>query len=141
MDALLLPAALALLRMAPDGRPGSFESLRLAVLAHLGRRIAEPLEPPTDWTRPAEVRCGCTYCVALNRFLAASDMREWRLKAVQRDRTHVEQTIGQHRCDLDLATERRGSPHTLICTKNQASYERRVQQRRQDLEHRAQLGG
>jgi hypothetical protein len=109
------------------------------VLDHLDRRIAEPLGPPADWTRPAEVTCKCTYCVALNRFLAAPDMPQWRLKAVQRDRSHVELAVRQHRCDLDLATERRGSPHTLICTKNQASYGRRVEQRQQDLDHRARL--
>ena len=44
-------------------------------------------------------------------------------------------------CDLDLTTERRGSPHTLVATKNQASYERRSKQRRQDLEHVSALGG
>ena len=71
VDGLLLPAALALRQAAPGG-PASFESLRRAVLDHLDRRIAEPLGPPADWTRPAEVTCKCTYCVALNRFLAAS---------------------------------------------------------------------
>jgi hypothetical protein len=40
---------------------------------------------------------------------------------------------------VDLTTEKRGSPHTLIATKNQASYERRVKQRRQDLDHVATL--
>jgi hypothetical protein len=45
----------------------------------------------------------------------------------------VERAIRDNRCDLDLRTERRGSPHGLVCTKNQASYERRVTQRRQDL--------
>ena len=44
-------------------------------------------------------------------------------------------------CDLDLTTERRGSPHTLVAIKNQASYERRVKQRRQDLKHVSALGG
>jgi hypothetical protein len=34
-----------------------------------------------------------------------------------------------------VRTERRGSPHTLVCTKNQASYERHVAQRKQDLTH------
>jgi hypothetical protein len=140
MDGLLLPAALTLSQAAPGTKPASFESLRRAVLAHLERRIAEPLEPPADWTRPAEVACTCTYCADLNRFLAAPDMREWRLKAAQTQRSHAEQMIGRHRCDLDLATEKRGSPHTLVCTKNQASYERRVQQREQDLAHRARLG-
>ena len=42
---------------------------------------------------------------------------------------------------LDLTTERRGSPHTLVATKNQDSYERRAKQRRQDLEHVSALGG
>ena len=44
-------------------------------------------------------------------------------------------------CDLDLATEKRGSPHSLVATKNQASYERRVKQRQKDIEHVSALGG
>jgi hypothetical protein len=32
-----------------------------------------------------------------------------------------------------MITEKRGRPYSLICTKNQASYERRVRQREQDL--------
>jgi hypothetical protein len=42
-------------------------------------------------------------------------------------------------CDLDLTTETRGRPYTLVCTKNQASYQRRVRQREQDLANREQL--
>ena len=34
-----------------------------------------------------------------------------------------------------------GSPHTLVATKNEASYRRRAEQRRQDLEHVSALGG
>ena len=44
-------------------------------------------------------------------------------------------------CDLDLTAEKRGSPHTLVAIKNQASYERRAKQRRQDLKHVSALGG
>jgi len=32
-----------------------------------------------------------------------------------------------------------GSPHVLVCTKNQASYERRVAQRRADLDDLTRL--
>jgi hypothetical protein len=71
----------------------------------------------------------------------APDQQRWRLKAVQHRRTHVEQIVRSAECDLDLATERRGSPHTLVATKNRASYERRAKQRRQDLEHVSALGG
>jgi len=63
------------------------------------------------------------------------------LKAAQDRRNHVEQSVRSAACDLDLATEKRGSPHTLVAVKNQASYERRAKQRRQDLEHVAVLGG
>jgi len=42
--------------------------------------------------------------------------------------------IRQGRHDVDCSTERKGSPHVLVCTKNQASYERRVAQRRADLD-------
>ena len=38
-------------------------------------------------------------------------------------------------------TDRRGRPYSLVCTKNQASYERRAKQRRQDLKDLALLTG
>ena len=40
-----------------------------------------------------------------------------------------------------MTTERRGSPHRLICTKNQASYDRRQVQRTNDLAERERLIG
>ncbi len=140
MDALLLPAALTLHETQSGAEPATITTLRQAVLAHLERRIGEPLEAPANWTRPAEVTCTCTHCFELNRFLASPDTPEWGLKAVEQKRRLVTERIARHRCDLDLTTEKRGRPYTLVCTKNQASYERRVRQRRQDLEHRARLG-
>lgn len=44
-------------------------------------------------------------------------------------------------CDLGQITEKRRRPYTLLCTKNQASYQQRGQQRRRDLEHLARLEG
>ena len=139
MDELLVPAALGLRNARPSIEPASIGALRRRVLDHLEPRIQEPLEPPADWRRPAEVACTCTYCADLNRFLAAEDMPEWRLKAAERARQHVQSMVVRHRCDLDLSLDTRGRPYTLLCTKNQASYNRRLQQRQQDLEHRAQL--
>ncbi len=143
MDALLLPAALNLHEAVSGSgsEPAAFESLRREVLAHLERRIGEPQEAPADWTRPAEVTCSCTYCTDLNRFLAAPDAPKLGIKSAERNRSHVEQMVQRHRCDLDLSTETRGRPYTLVCTKNQASYGRRMLQRQQDLKHRARLDG
>jgi hypothetical protein len=40
---------------------------------------------------------------------------------------------------VDCSTDKRGRPYSLVCTKNQASYDRRVGQRKQDLEDLALL--
>ena len=143
MDEVMLPAALAIAAARPgtaaSGEPTSIRGLREAVLAHLDRRIAEPLAPPADWRRPAQIACRCSYCRDLNTFLVSTAEQVWRLKANQQDRAHVEQSVRRYRCDLDLTTDQRGRPYTLVCTKNQASYQRRVRQREQDLMHRTQL--
>lgn len=140
MDAVLLAAALSLADSAAPMPAGSVSArLRETVLAHLERRIAEPLEPPADWQRPAELSCRCQYCQDLSRFLASPSESTWQLKAAQNARSHVEQRIQLDQCDLDRTTNKLGRPYTLICTKNQASYERRVRQREQDLANRSRL--
>jgi predicted 2-oxoglutarate/Fe(II)-dependent dioxygenase YbiX len=140
-DDVLVPAALAIAKLVEDKVWPAVERLREASLDHLRRRIALPLEAPRDWTRTNPLKCTCGDCRGLGAFLVAPDQKQWRLKAVQDRRTHVEQNVRSAVCDLDLTTERRGSPHTLVATKNQASYERRAMQRRQDLEHVSALGG
>ena len=109
------------------------------MLAHLERRIGEPLEPPADWTRGAEIACTCPHCRGLARFLASPTERVWHFKAAQMERDHVAHSVTRQRCDLDLGTDKRGRPYTLVCTKNQASFERRVRQRGRDLDCRGRL--
>jgi hypothetical protein len=114
-------------------RGPAFGALLRAGIAHLERRIAEPLEAARDWTRPSEIRCTCQHCAELGRFLADPDTEKWTVRAAQQTRTHVEGEIRNARADLDCETVRSGSPHSLVCTKNEASYRRRVAQRKQDL--------
>jgi len=140
-DDVLVPAARSFAKLMESTAWPAVGRLREASLDHLRRRIALPLQAPPDWTRTNLLECTCEACRGLGAFLAAPDRQQWRLKAVQDRRTHVEQSVRRAACDLDLTTERRGSPHTLIATKNQASYERRAKQRRQDLEHESALRG
>lgn len=139
IDELLLPAALRLDDAAGTRGQRSAQVLRDAIIAHLRQRIAEPLEPPADWRRPSAIACSCTHCGELSRFLADPTQSTWLLRAAQAVRSHVEGTIRNNGCDLDYVTEKRGRPYTLRCTKNQASYQRRVEQRRQDLADLARL--
>jgi predicted 2-oxoglutarate/Fe(II)-dependent dioxygenase YbiX len=129
-DAVLVEAALALddevRAFAPAGR------LRAWALAHLRERIATPLAAPQDYRRPSALACHCEYCTQLALFLADPARASWTLKAAETHRRHVERSIAANRCDVDHVTLKRGSPHELVCTKNQASYQRRLAQRARD---------
>jgi predicted 2-oxoglutarate/Fe(II)-dependent dioxygenase YbiX len=138
-DAVLVPAVLGLTGQAAPGAVAAIQRLRTAALEHLCARIAEPLEPPRDWARASAIACSCAHCRELSRFLADSDRQSWIFKAPETGRRHVEESIRRNGCDLDLTTDRRGRPYSLVCTKNQASYDRRAQQRQRDLAHLAQL--
>jgi len=132
LDAVVVPAILKLGSSAAAGS-AAITRLRDACLAHLRARIDTPLAPPADWTRPSAVTCSCSRCGELSRFLHDPSNPTWSFRAIQADRSHVESIILQSKSDLDCKTLRKGSPHTLLCTKNQASYERRARQREKDL--------
>lgn len=138
-DAVLVPAVLGLTGQATHQAVAAVQRLRTAALAHLRARIAEPLEPPRDWARASEIACRCAQCRELSRFLADPDRQRWIVKAAETGRRHVEDSIQRSGCDLTYATDRRGRPYSLVCTKNQASYDRRAHQRQQDLAHLARL--
>jgi predicted 2-oxoglutarate/Fe(II)-dependent dioxygenase YbiX len=140
-DRVLVPAMPDLLARLETANSAAVRQIRLMCIAHLEARVAQQLEAPRDWRRPDAVGCTCVHCAALSQFLADPDRGSWVLRAKESLRGHVESTIRTARCDVDSITERRGSPHSLICTKNQASYERRVTQRKSDLTNLARLKG
>ena len=134
MDTILIPAVLSLTeREEPTKDDPAVQSLRAACLQHLRARIAEPLAPPADFARPCALACRCAYCTELGRFLADPARPRWAFKAAETHRRHVQASIRNSGCDLDLSTQKQGSPHSLIAAKNQASYERRVVQRGDDF--------
>jgi predicted 2-oxoglutarate/Fe(II)-dependent dioxygenase YbiX len=141
LDTVLVPAARMLVGTGTTQGTAAIERLQAACIAHLRARIAEPLAPPADWRRASVLPCRCQYCAELTRFLDDPERQTWVLKAVQADRDHVEDSIRRAGSDLDMTTDRRGRPYSLICTKNQASYERRAKQREQDLKDLALLTG
>ncbi|MEC5160055.1 MULTISPECIES: 2OG-Fe(II) oxygenase [unclassified Janthinobacterium] len=136
-DAVLVAAALALGEECDQFAPA--RRLRAWARAHLRARIALDLSAPQDFRRPSALACDCEYCRRLAAFLADPASASWTLKAAEAQRRHVERSIAESRCDVNCATVRQGSPHGLACTKNQASYTRRVAQRAQDLAHLARL--
>lgn len=139
-DDLLVPACLQLADQHPGVRnwPPA-QRLREACLSQLETRIARPLAPPADYTRSSQIACTCATCRQLSTFLANPLQKTWVFKAPEASRKHVEHSIRQQQCDLDTETLRYSRPYELICTKNQASFERRVAQRQADLKNQARL--
>ena len=138
-DLVLVPAVRVLMKRGPAERQAA-ERLRAACIAHLRARTAEPLAPPSDWRRSNALPCNCHHCADLARFLAHPEQKVWVLKAAQADRSHVENTVRNAGSDVDIATDRKGRPYSLVCTKNQASYQQRAAQRTQDLQDLAAFG-
>ena len=128
-----MPALRGLAEKPATRRHTAYQRLCAAALQHLQARAAQVLAAPADWRRDANLSCRCVHCNGLRQFLLSASEPSWRFKAKELDRDHVQQSIQQGRCDLDCTVERKGSPHVLVCTKNDASYAARVRQRKADL--------
>jgi hypothetical protein len=100
---------------------------------HIKQRATLKIDPPKNWVRQADVSCDCTDCHELVRFLGSPTEQQQRFRMRQDRRDHLESKIKTHQLDLDTNTERVGSPHTLVCTKNRASYDRAKQQQAIDI--------
>ncbi len=97
-------------------------------------RSAKPPEAPRDWIVEAPIACDCELCAALKDFCADPIDRVRRFPLRTELRKHLHRQIDQHRLDMSHVTERRGSPYTLVCTKNRASHGRRLAEYAKDVE-------
>jgi hypothetical protein len=133
LDAVIVPALRSLAATDVLRASAAVQRLRNAGLKHLHSRMAQPLAPPADWSRSGAIEGRSKVCNDFNRFMASPAEKSWAYKAAEFERSQVAAAIGQAGCDVDCRTDRSGRPYTLVCTKNQASYERRSAQREQDL--------
>ena len=119
---------------AVAGRAGFAPLWRHSASFLLARSAAPPAQP-RDWVIETRIKCDCEHCARLQAFCADPAATTIPFRMRQDLRLHVESTIRIGRLDIDCQTERRGSPHTLICTKNRATYERRCAQYADDIAH------
>ena len=130
-----LPAVLGKLHAEEEGAAGSAAFTRLwrhaadALLA----RSAEPPTPPGDWTIAANTGCRCEHCDRLRDFCKDPAARTARFPLREDLRAHLHQIIDRQQLDIEHATERRGRPFTLVCTKTRASHKRRLAEYRKDV--------
>ena len=122
----------------PAARPAA-ERLMEHCTARLRALTEQAPEPPKDWRREAELKCKCEDCRELIRFLRDPSAQVGRFPLRKDRRQHLHQQIDHHRLDCTHETERKGSPQTLVCTKTQASFERKLNQYQQDRQMLAEL--
>ncbi len=133
LDTVLKPAALCLYTAEDMRGLASIEALRDNVMVHLQQRVAEPLIPPADWSRANPFSDSTDeHLQDLGKFLENPDESAWSLRATKKIRQQVEQQIEYHGCDLDCETDTSRQPHTLICTKNEKTFQRLAEIRQQD---------
>jgi 2OG-Fe(II) oxygenase superfamily len=100
---------------------------------------AQAPQAPTDFRRSAAISRKGEDCAELQRFLDDPLEQVHRFSVREDRRRDLENIIRQEKCDLDFKTERRGSPYTLVCTKNTASNQAALKKYHQDQEDLAVL--
>jgi hypothetical protein len=134
LDRVVIPALLL------TGGARAADGLRAACVAHLEERIALPLDPPANASRATEgLTCRCAHCNAARAFLSHPKRTALDVKENTAIRDHLRSALEAARSDVECTLIRQGRPYTLRLTKTQASHERRVAQRRDDQEKRAEL--
>ena len=112
--------------------------------AFLLRRSSRPPETPQDWRQDVKLSCSCAECRELRAFTLDPVEQTHRFRVRQDRRMHLELQIRSHPLDMTHVTDRKGSPQTLVCTKDRRTYKRKCEQYRQDiaaLAALAELGG
>ena len=104
-------------------------------------RSAEPPREPRDWTISDDISCRCEHCRELKAFCRDPVEPVHRFPLRQELRAHLHQQIDARRLDMSHVTERRGRPFTLVCTKNRASFQRRLAEYAEDLSVMRSLTG
>lgn len=108
--------------------------LLAASITALTAETTRPLPPYPDWRRPAPDAASTKDPLEqdLLQFMASATAARHEIRRIQADRTRLEAYVKRHDLDLDLSTERKGSPHTLVCRKNDKSHLRALRQRVKD---------
>ncbi len=117
----------------------AYRSLWRVSANHLVDRSDYPPKPPQDWTIQCDISCSCPRCNQLRKFCANPAQSVARFPLRKDLRAHLHQQIDINRLDLFHETERKGSPYTLVLTKNRATYKRRLKEYSKDIKYMKSL--
>lgn len=132
----LLTPALELLCAGAEREPAVERAMRRlwagAAAILLGRSETAP-PAPTDWRQQAEIDCKCEDCAKLQAFAIDPEEQVVRFRVNADRRGHLHRAIDQHKLAMTHVTERKGSPQTLVCTKDRREYAARMKEYRSEI--------
>jgi len=96
-------------------------------------RTVDVLEGPENWMIDASFYDTSELGAKLHEFCLHPDQRVRRFKVAKAERERIRRIIIDSQLEISYVTERKGNPHTLICTKNPVSHQRRLQQLKEDV--------
>ncbi len=100
---------------------------------HYLRRSQHPPTPPENWALTVDASDSTSEGKALIAFARDPETREARFPLAKARRQHLHRFIETHHLDMDHVTEHKGSPHTLVCTKNRATYKKACARHKKDI--------
>jgi hypothetical protein len=109
------------------------QSLWGPAVEFLLRRSGQPPTAPRDWRQEVTVTCKCAECRELQAFALNPAEQVHRFRTRQERRDHLANQIVRDHLDMTHVTDRKGSPQTLVCTKDRRSYVRRCEEYGRDI--------
>ena len=96
--------------------------------------------PPSDWVISSKgLNCKCEYCQDVVRFCADPGAKTLRIAARQDIRSHISDQVRRSGIDIEFRTEKKGSPHTLVCSKTRGTFNNRMKQYAEDVKEMRRL--
>jgi len=110
------------------------EALRTVCTQELAKRAAQKPDAPSDWRRKVpSYEYNSDIWEMLRPFLESPTQSVFEYRRNERDRRQLESAIRYVDVDLQTQTRTIGSPYTLVLTKTLASYDRALQDWKEDV--------
>ena len=111
-------------RTPAAGRALGLQPLYRHVVGSLEGALAATARSPDDWSIEPPFGCKCELCKELSAFLRDRTQIQYPWPLAKERRRHIHGILDRHGLPVTHTTVRRGSPQTLVLTKQKALFER-----------------
>ena len=126
------PAIVDFFKSTKVEKDSPLEMILMYCISQLKFSMRKVLVAPTSNIKSIRLACSCDDCMELMSFMKHSIAVQHRFKMGIKRRQHLQQQLDSSGADVTHTTEHIGSPHTLVVTKSNASYEIEIKRHQQE---------